>query len=313
MHLLVVLALCGIALSFECGPSCRCDEDAEKPLPFNVRAICTGNGLRDVPIFPPELARRIYILGLARNLISSLSFEDVKDFENLQVLDLRDQISCIVETEPTKFPKHLQVYADRCKEKGSTPNLNLKDELLRKLKKQLLGLAPVFVQPALRPPPFLHWQNVTTNSTTNSTANITDAHPSTMAPSVLDRNRAGQVMNILERFRQALVEGGHTTLALIIYAIITTISIVVVLTVLYYRKCKPRCRTVTRANPVESLHLANLELDRILSSSGESFPPPPPPEPAVLNMESVSDTSSDELFSAGKVCCHRNPVKQHEA
>ena len=297
--------------AFDCGPSCRCDEDYDKPAPMNVRAICTGNNLRLIPKFPSNLANRIYVLGLARNLISHLDSSDLDSFPNLKVLDLRDQLTCV--DAVGSFPPELQIYSEACKPRNvskpvESPGNDFK--LLKKLKKQILGMAPLI--PILQSPRFNRLNmtqggNGTSHNGTNANSTITTPAP------LLTRDTARQVMSILERFRQALEEGGHTTLALIIYAIITTIAIIVVLGILCCR-CK-KCRTVQKSHPITGLHLSGLS--RSLSTSTDSsFPPPPPPDhPAIMNMTDSASTESSEVELFNKAqCCPRLPAqKQHEA
>ena len=312
----LVLAFVSSSLSlFDCGPDCRCEDVNSGVPPMKIRAVCSGNGLHSVPEFDSNLAPHVFVLGLARNFITQVFESDLVAFPNLEVIDLRNQGGCV--NIAGNFPESIRfIEDDKCK--PTTPS---KGGILDSLKKHLPFIVPIVV--AMNPSSD---RNRNFSEAFNETfANTTIAPSTTTRSALLSGEQASEIMTLLERFRQALIAGGHTTLALIIYSIITTIGILSILTVIC-KRCKKRCRTVQVSSGLEtdtSVQLQSLsetEQQRSRRSSVDSWPLPPPPEPAVLNLESDtsdrSDTSSEELFNRQslKLCptvCSRS--KEHEA
>ena len=292
----------GFALSLYDCQECLCDIEHAMPPPANVRAICSGASLTSFPDFDPALARKIYLLGLARNMIRTISKEQLASLPNLAVLDIRDQGDCI--TYPSEFDEKIVIHAEKCE--SSFDNKEKKEgSILDSLKKHFVAIIPSEHRPA------------SLNNTSNFTANSTSApdDPGPGSSGVLTSDKARTIIKILEKFHRALIDGGHTTLALIIYAIITTVAILSTIGYFFKKYC---CKqSVQRGRyTLSGVELAERNL-AAQSQSSETWPEPPPPEPSVLNMEteSTSSGSSETLFSKSCVVCptRANIAKQHEA
>ena len=306
--LIIWLHICHSVLGvFDCG-DCQCDYEYNRDPAANIRAICSGAMLTTFPTLDSAVAKRIYLLGLARNLISEMSKEYLDPFPNLlRVLDLRDQGSCV--SFPAEFESKVNIYVEKCPSESKLDKEEKKDSILDGFKKHFVGFIPSEHQP-----PSL-----------NATSNGTDLNSTFVPPDsgsvYFTSDKAKSIISLLERFRQALIAGGHTTLALIIYAIITTVGILSTLGYLLQKCCskrRPRGR-YTFSGVEMPLRQQN---ETSLTDSPDSWPEPPPPEPAVLNLESESSngnsssSSSDEVLfskSCGVMCPRTSPAKEHEA
>ena len=311
-YLMAIIWLCLLHCStcaFDCE-RCRCNSDYHRSRAANIRAICTGLFMTKIPQFRPDFAKRIYVLGLARNLINRITHEQLQSYTNLQLLDLRDQTSCV--SYPSEFANKFTILAERCSSalEAVRPNLekskdSTQSPLLEGLKKHFIGFVPV--------------DRVILNATNSNSTNITTVAPNRAVGISFDS--ANRITSILERLRLVLIEGGHTTLALILYAIISTITIISILTCVIRRCYKKR-----RANrlPVSA---NNFTLSPSVPHTDDDWPPPPPTpppsseeeevvlakSPAVLHAENVS-SSEEELYCTMRPICSQNKsLKTHTA
>ena len=83
----LLAALSVIASSFRCRP-CSCE------IRDKGRAFCSGKGLSGLPSFIPAVARRMNVIGLQRNHLTTVNTTALLlQFPSLQVLDLSSQRS----------------------------------------------------------------------------------------------------------------------------------------------------------------------------------------------------------------------------
>ena len=91
-----------------CFASCRCAANSSV-------VLCASGNLRALPLFPPQLARKIQVLGLQRNGIAGLDTAAVvRQLPALRLLDLRDQVgrACVYLSSP--FPQRIKVKGVTC-------------------------------------------------------------------------------------------------------------------------------------------------------------------------------------------------------
>ena len=70
-----------------------------------LRAVCSGEGLSRVPQLPEDVSKQVWVLGLARNAITTVSKAELQQYPLLRVLDVRQQYSTpCVDVESEEVP-----------------------------------------------------------------------------------------------------------------------------------------------------------------------------------------------------------------